>query len=178
MKVVVIGNSGSGKTWLADQLANQLAACASATVIHLDELFWEPGGFDQKRSKDEVLSLIEISKLNQSWVVEGVFGELAEHYFPEAETLVWLDLDWSTCKARLERRETNMAIAQSQAGLAKLLAWASAYYSRTDKRSFEGHRELFEQFTGIRIRLRSEEACNAFIADTQQGAKAYQADPR
>jgi adenylate kinase family enzyme len=73
MKVVVIGNSGSGKTWLA----TRLAACDSATIIHLDGLFWEPGGFDRKRSKDEVLSLIETSKRTSAWVVEGVFGELA-----------------------------------------------------------------------------------------------------
>ena len=71
MKVVIIGTSGSGKTWLA----TRLAACDSATVIHLDHLFWEPGGFDKKRSSDEVTSLIEKSKNAPSWVVEGVFGE-------------------------------------------------------------------------------------------------------
>ena len=168
MKVVIIGNSGSGKTWLA----NQLATCASATVIHLDELFWEPGSLDRKRSKDEVLALIETSKLTPSWIVEGVFGELAELYLPEADALVWLDLDWFTCKARLQRRETNMAIAQSEAGLARLLEWAAAYYRRSDKRSIEGHRDLFERFTGIRIHLRSEDASTAFIADAQRSTLA------
>lgn len=82
----------------------------------------------------------------------------------------WLDLDWPTCRARLERRETNMEVAQSRAGLAKLLDWPSAYYSRSDKRSHEGHREIFERFTGIHIRLRNEEASNAFINDAQWGA--------
>ena len=166
MKVVIIGNSGSGKTWLA----TRLAACGSATVIHLDNLFWEPGGFDRKRSKDDVLALIETSKLTPSWVVEGIFGELAELYFPEAEVLIWLDLDWPSCKARVEQRETNMAVSQSQAGLAKLLDWAAAYTTRSDKRSFAGHRDIFARFTGLRIRLHSEEASNAFINDAQQTA--------
>jgi hypothetical protein len=85
-------------------LANRLADYYSAPVVHLDNLFWEPGGFDKKRGRDEMLSLVQKSKLNSAWIVEGVFGELAEEYLLEAEDLVWLDLDWPSCKARLERR--------------------------------------------------------------------------
>lgn len=49
MKIVIIGNSGSGKTWLAKKLATN-----TTEIIHLDDLFWLPGGFDRKRSKEEV----------------------------------------------------------------------------------------------------------------------------
>ena len=52
MKVVIIGNSGSGKTWLARQLAGN----ASVPLIHLDEIFWEPGGFD-KKSRDDLICI-------------------------------------------------------------------------------------------------------------------------
>jgi adenylate kinase family enzyme len=80
-KTIIIGNSGSGKTWLA----NRLAANTETPVIHLDELFWQPGGFDQKRPLSEVERLIEQSKQRPSWIVEGVFGELAERYFDGAD---------------------------------------------------------------------------------------------
>jgi len=36
MKAIIIGNSGSGKTWLAAQLAVH----CGAPVAHLDEIFW------------------------------------------------------------------------------------------------------------------------------------------
>lgn len=52
MKVVIIGNSGSGKTWLARKLAGN----ASVPLIHLDEIFWEPGGFD-KKSRDDLICI-------------------------------------------------------------------------------------------------------------------------
>lgn len=42
-RTVIIGNSGSGKTFLA----RALAAGSGIPVIHLDEIFWQPGGFNR-----------------------------------------------------------------------------------------------------------------------------------
>src|SRR5688572_27977737 len=100
MKAIIIGNSGSGKTWLA----MQLAVHSSAPVVHLDEIFWQPGGFNEKRPRAAVEQLIADSKQHPSWIVEGVFGELAERYRDEADLLLWLDLDWPTCRERLLAR--------------------------------------------------------------------------
>ena len=130
MKIIIIGNSGSGKTWLA----TRLAVAISAPVVHLDDLFWEPGGFDKKRSREEVDHLIRQSKEGTSWVVEGVFGDLAELYCDVADLLVWLDIDWLICKTRLEERgsESKMHLdrEQSEEGLRKLVEWAFHYYDR------------------------------------------------
>jgi adenylate kinase family enzyme len=152
VKLVVIGNSGSGKTWLARALG--------LPAIHLDALFWEPGGFDRKRPRAEVDALIAQSLAQRTWVVEGVFGELAERYLPDADALVWLDLPWATCEARLLARgsesKAHMDRTQSEAGLAKLLRWAADYAVRTDGRSRSGHAQLFEGFERTRHRVRSE----------------------
>jgi adenylate kinase family enzyme len=164
---VIIGNSGSGKTWLACRLA----ASGSSSIVHLDHLFWEPGGFDRKRSTAEVQSLIEEGKRTASWVVEGVFGDLAEQYLTESDTLIWLDLEWSLCRARLERRgsesKARMNREQSEVGLSKLIEWASNYYTRTDKRSHHGHQQMFNAFAGNRVHVVSEEAANALLRDAQ-----------
>ena len=45
MRTVILGNSGSGKTWLA----RKLTGCFSIPIIHFDDIFWEPGGFDKPR---------------------------------------------------------------------------------------------------------------------------------
>lgn len=103
--------------------------------------------------------------------MEEVFGELAERYLAGADALMWLDLGWSQCRQRLEQRgsesKTHMERDQSEAGLEKLLAWASDYYTRTDSRSFQGHQNIFLRHAGIRIRLRSEEEVNALLEDTR-----------
>lgn len=164
MKAVIVGNSGSGKTWLA----TRLAATAAVPVVHLDELFWQPGGFDQKRQPAETAALLESARHGGGWVVEGVFGELAAEFLVDAEALVWLDLEWDVCKARLLGRgsesKAHMARTQSEAGLTKLLVWAATYRSREDTRSLSGHLALFQAFDGPKIRLRGDNDANALLA--------------
>ena len=177
MKIIIIGNSGSGKSWLAKRLVN----ITSMPVIHLDDLFWEPGGFDKKRSCEEVDFLIQKSKEETTWVAEGVFGDLAEQYLDVAEFFIWLDIDWQICKKRLEERgsESKMHLAreQSEEGLRKLIEWASHYYDRHGFCSYEGHKTLFEKFSGNKVYLRSESDVNKFLTNAQKGTSNIKANP-
>ena len=141
MRTVIIGNSGSGRTWLAQKLATD-----DTEIIHLDDLFWLPGGYDRKRSKEEINLLIVQSKRREKWISEGVFGELAEQYFDVAATLIWLDMPWTLCQTRLNQRgsvsKQYLEREQSEEGLRRLLEWASQYYDRTDLKSYSGHQSL------------------------------------
>jgi len=157
MRTIIIGNSGSGKTWLASRLSD----ASGGSVVHLDDLFWEPGGFDKKRPQETVALMIKEAKAKDSWIAEGVFGELAEQFFDWAHVLIWLDVDWPTCHARLLKRgsesKKHMGRVESEEGLKNLVEWASKYYERTSTRSFLGHERLLEIFSGQKVRLRSEE---------------------
>ncbi|MFA7258266.1 MAG: AAA family ATPase, partial [Aeromonas bestiarum] len=90
-RILIIGNSGSGKSWLAAQLAEQL----TIREVNLDTIVWQPGGFNQKRSQDEIDLAIKALAQEPSWVVEGVFGAPAEQLLAAADLLLFLDLDWS-----------------------------------------------------------------------------------
>lgn len=168
MRIVIIGNSGSGKTWLA----NALGTPEQLAVVHLDHLFWEPGGFDRKRSPEDIDRLIEESKKQPTWIAEGVFGEMAKRYLDSATTLIWLDLDWDLCKKRLEQRgsesKRHLGREQSEEGLLKLIEWASHYWNRTDMRSHSGHQQLFTEFKGERHHLKTEHDVVRFVERTQQ----------
>jgi adenylate kinase family enzyme len=154
--MIIIGNSGSGKTWLAARIAQP----HGIPVIHIDDIFWEPGGFDKKRPQEVVWSMIQEAKAKDSWIAEGVFGELAEQFFDRAEGLVWLDIDWPTCQARLLKRgsesKKHMGRVESEQGLKNLVEWASQYYERTNARSYEGHKQLMDHFPGQKVHLKSE----------------------
>jgi len=155
-RIVIIGNSGSGKSYLAQRLSDHYGY----PIIHLDSLFWEPGGFNNKRSSESIASLIHDSKLSESWVVEGVFGELAKYYLDDAATLIWLDLPWQVCEARLMQRgsesKRHMSRSQSEQGLKDLVDWAAGYYSRGDQRSHDGHKALFDDFRGTKLWIKDE----------------------
>ena len=98
MRTLIIGNSGSGKTFLARRFA------VSTPIIHLDDIFWEPEGFNKQREPQVVEKLIKKSKKTASWTAEGVFGHLAQSYLQEADQLIWLELPLEICLERLKKR--------------------------------------------------------------------------
>ena len=164
MRTVIIGNSGSGKTWLARQLGSLL----DVPVVHLDEIFWLPGGFDKKRDSTEVSEVISREITLVKWIAEGVYGNLANDFLPAAQTLIWLDLPWPVCKRRLEARgsesKSHMNRAQSQEGLKELIEWAEGYPSRTGSCCRAFHANLFERFSGQRHRFESEDQILVFLS--------------
>jgi adenylate kinase family enzyme len=147
-RVVIIGNSGSGKS----HLAAQIAAKDNRLVIALDELFWLPGGHNQKRPAGEVRTQIARLRNEECWVVEGVFGDLARAFLERAELLIWLDMDWETCRSSLTSRgsESSKQLDPDAAEVAfeKLPIWASEYWNRTTPSSHSGHHDLVGGFTG------------------------------
>lgn len=162
MKTLIIGNSGSGKTWLATRLAEH----HSLPVIHLDELFWKPKGFEEPRSESEQSRLLHEACCQPGWIAEGVFGHLARQTLPFTELLVWLDLDLAICLEQLNLRAksqtTHMGREQTEEGLAELLVWARAYETRASESSRAGHAALFKQFKGTRRHLRTPSEVQAF----------------
>lgn len=162
-RIVIIGNSGSGKTYLGRALGNHFGC----PLIHLDALFWEPGGFNLRRSREIVYAEIENLRKTRNWIVEGVFGELAEEFCAHADYLIWLDQGWETCSKSLLQRgsESSKQLDKQSAeeNFQKLLKWASEYWQRQGPSSFHGHRLLFEEFRGDKICLQSRKAVNDFM---------------
>jgi adenylate kinase family enzyme len=165
MKTVIVGNSGSGKSWLAVEISKK----TSSPIIHLDEIFWLPGGFDAKRPAAEVDLLVSGHLEKQDWIAEGVFGDLARRFLQFAEELVWLDPGQKLCVARLRERgsesKRHMNRDQSAAGLRQLLDWANSYETRTGSSSASGHKELYEGFFGVKRKLANTQDVQCYIND-------------
>jgi adenylate kinase family enzyme len=168
-RTVIIGNSGSGKTVLAGKLSEVLYI----PITHLDKLFWEPGGFNQKRPKETVYQEVDLLKVKETWIVEGVFGELAQEFLDRANCLIWLDMGWEYCLSNLLQRgsEANSQLDPNQAEInfRALLEWASHYWDRNDLRSFEGHKQLFNCFSGSKYCLQSRDEVSTFIEQGKAG---------
>ena len=160
-RTVIIGNSGSGKSYLA----KSLSTIYSTPIIHLDQLFWLPGGFNEKRPKDEIKSEIERKRNETSWIIEGVFGELAEMFLSRAQLLIFLDMDWSVCREGLLVRGSESSkqldAAKSEENFKELLLWAGQYWTRTNLCSHSGHLRLFSNFAGHKFRF----TCRAEVDD-------------
>jgi adenylate kinase family enzyme len=162
-RTVIIGNSGSGKSTLAEAIAS----LAHIPAIDLDLLHWEQDGYGVKRN-EEVARQMALDVSNQPhWIIEGVFGWLAEIALPKATALVWLDFPWSLCRAGLLARGLRRGATSRDAG--DLMKWAEAYWSRQTPSSFAGHSKIFNDFSGAKLRLENREQVAELLGNLRAG---------
>jgi adenylate kinase family enzyme len=163
-RTLILGNGGSGKSTLAEQLATLVAGPA----IDLDLLHWETDGYGVKRDENAARQLVRSAADEPRWIIEGVFGWLAEVAVPRATTLIWLDLPWSICRAGLLARGPRRGSTDQDN--TELLKWAEAYWDRKTPSSFTGHLMIFENFPSPKYRLGSREKMSEFLA-VQRGQR-------
>ena len=163
-RIVIVGNSGSGKSHLARQLSSKLGF----QIVHFDEHFWEPGGFNKKRQPEVVHSEIKQLSLNASWIMEGVFGDLAATALENATALIFLNKSWDECKSALLERgsESSKQLdpAAAEKNFKELMSWAEAYSQRENSRSLKGHTKLFADFKGTKFEFQDRRSEANFIS--------------
>jgi adenylate kinase family enzyme len=146
-RTLMIGNAGSGKTWLA----GQLAALSGLPVIHLDDLRWTPGQYGKPRDNQLVMDEVARAAEAEAWLMEGVFGWLAKVAIGRATQLIWLDLPEDECLANVRAR--GIQGGGSDADFEALLTWVGEYRLRDNSSCFAAHLQLFEAFEGAKARL-------------------------
>ena len=155
MKVLIFGNSGSGKSTYARTLATQ------AVLVHLDldSIVWEPGKIAVQRCPESVAaSLQAFIDSNPAWVIEGCYGELVRAASTYCTLLVFLNPGIAACLANNLKRPWEphkyASLELQNTMLDQLQKWVADYYQRTDAWSYRFHREIFDAFTGPKIEHR------------------------
>jgi len=97
-KIVVIGTTSSGKSTLAEQLAQKIGA----DFIELDALNWGP---NWTPAGDELLrARVEEATRSPDWVVAGNYSKTRPVTWARAEVIIWLDYSLWVIFWRLWRR--------------------------------------------------------------------------
>ena len=152
-RVFIMGNGGTGKTWLAQRIGERLGH----PIIHLDDIHWEPGGYGVARDRTLRDTMVKAAAETDRWVMEGVYGELANMALGRVTALIWIDLPEEQCIANIRERGIQGGGTETQ--FAGLLKWVAEYRIRANNwNSFDAHARLFSAFPGPKWLLSDREA--------------------
>ncbi|MCW8277048.1 adenylate kinase [Pseudomonas sp. PCH199] len=155
-RTLIIGNSGSGKSWLAERLAGHL----QVPWVDLDSIHWLSDEHSIARPHAEALGMARIAASEECWVIEGAYGWIVSELLPRATALIWLSVDDETCVANIRQREAKRD--ENDELLVALLGWAGSYRSRDGSSGFAAHQRLFNGFSGSKIQLEDRGDIAAF----------------
>ena len=162
LRILIIGNSGSGKS----SLAERLGALFHAPIFDLDLIHWKDNGFGAKQDEDAARQKVADLAATERWVIEGMYGWLTEVAIRRATSLIWLDISWDVCREGLLAR--GLRRGGSATDFADLLKWAGAYWDRQTSTSFKGHQRLFGAFSAAKLRVPSREEADRFLAEAER----------
>jgi adenylate kinase family enzyme len=175
-RIIVVGSSNAGKSTLGERVAELL----NAPFIELDGLHWEPGWIE---AKDDVFrARVRQAIAPESWVIAGNYlRQQQDVSWPEAETIVWLDLSMPTVLGRCIRRTWRRWRTQEvlYGGENREIFWEHLMLWNPEKsliahilKTHRARRRLLEadardhRWAHLRfIRLRSEAEVNLWLSD-------------
>ena len=160
-RTLIIGNSGSGKSWLAKHLAEHL----QVPWTDLDLIHWVSDEHSIARPRNEALGMARVAASEERWVIEGVYGWMVSELLEQATALIWLCLEDEDCVSNIRQREATRD--EKEELMIALLDWAGSYRTREDSSGFAAHQRLFEGFSGSKRQLMNQAEVSAFVSAVQ-----------
>jgi adenylate kinase family enzyme len=148
-RILIYGNSGSGKTTMARETARALAV----PHLDLDSITWSAPLVRRELAASVVL-LDEFIGATSEWVIEGCYGDVIAAAVPHCSELRFLNPGVEVCIANCKRRPwepSKFATREEQdAMLEALIAWVRQYETRDDEYGLARHRAVFDAFAGVK----------------------------
>lgn len=98
-RIIIIGNSGSGKSYLS----KQLAVITGLPLIHLDNEYWHPNW--EKPPREEWLKKQNDLIQKDNWIIDGNYNGTMKLRFRAAELIVFLDMNRLVCMLSALKRD-------------------------------------------------------------------------
>ena len=150
-RILIFGNSGAGKSALAQGLAGSL----ELAHLDLDTLAWETAAPPARRALATArVDLENFTAANEGWVIEGAYADLLSLLLDECSELIFLnpgvEVCIRNCRARQWEPHRYPDKNTQDRNLTLLLDWVRDYETRDDVYSLSGHRWLFDWFSGVK----------------------------
>lgn len=152
-RIVVVGNSGSGKSTVAKKLSEKMAF----PYLELDSIYHQPG-WEPLPEADFRARVAEFA-LQPSWIIDGNYTSLGmrELIWPAADTLVWLDLPRWVVMPRIIARTVKRGVTREELWNGNREPLSNFFDPRPDRNvmvwSFVKHHEYRRKFGAARSEI-------------------------
>ncbi len=128
-RIVVIGNSSSGKTTVSRELAARL----DLPLLELDGVFHQPDWTELP--DDQFRSRVDEFTNADRWVVDGNYTShgMRDVLWPKANTIVWLDIPKRTVMRRVVLRTIRRATTREELWNGNREPWTNLYSRDPEK---------------------------------------------
>lgn len=137
MKILIIGNVGSGKT----TLSNNLAKLYGIKLFSIDNIVYDDENKLKREKLDQINLLNKINRENKEYIIEGVLRKNMDFLLNLVDKVVIIDLDKKILKNRIRKRYIKQKIGiskdkylVSKVNLGEMYDWIEKYdYERINK---------------------------------------------
>ena len=159
-KILIFGNSASGKTTLAKQFAKH----EKLAHLDLDLLAWQATTPPTRKPLAESSeSIKDFISQHDNWVIEGCYSDLLVIAQSASSEIIFMNLPIINCIANAKNRAWEphkyASKVEQDANLAMLIEWISHYESRADTFSKAAHLEFYKQYLGEKKMLTANIEC-------------------
>jgi ATPase family associated with various cellular activities (AAA) len=145
-RIVVIGVTGCGKTYLAEKLARKL----KLGFIELDALFWKPNWVES--TLVEFRQKVDLATAGPAWALAGNYNQSRDLIWPRAQAIVWLDYPFLVSFERQWKRTLTRWWTQeplwgtnTERLLPQLKFWSKKSLFYWQVRSYRRHKWFYPQ---------------------------------
>jgi adenylate kinase family enzyme len=123
-RVAVIGTSGSGKTTMAQRLAQRL----QVPHVELDALHWDPNWTPV--SREVFRQRVDQALCGEAWTTDGNYSAVRDIVWGRADTVVWLDYSLPLVLWRVTTRTIRRTLTREQLWNGNQEQFMTAFFSR------------------------------------------------
>jgi len=123
-RIAIVGSAGSGKTTLAQQLAEKMGI----PHIELDAVYWQEQW--TPCTPEEFRAKVYEATQGECWIIDGNYSKIRDITWSQADTLIWLDYKIPVVFRRLGRRTLTRLFRKRTLLQCNRAAWKQQFIGR------------------------------------------------
>ncbi len=170
-RIVVYGPACSGKTTVADHIAQHIGV----PHVELDAVFWQPDWVEKPTEEFRADVSALLNRHVDGWVFDGNYSNVRDLILPQVDTVVWLQLPFRTVYWRALKRTVGHILRRTPLWGHSYETFRNSFLSRESLlfyiiMNWRRYKRVGQSLEEIPhharvIELHSQREINAFLAD-------------